>query len=329
MSEVSSCDLNRLAKEYLNTWAGIYHTKRAKRVDLDNFLAFLKSFNVLSPSEVSKNIVQLYIDHLVRLNYSPATIDRRLATLKHFFKWLFKNGYSTSNCLDEIRLRLSKLAKPSYLSTEELTEIFDNLSLKLQRKLSFKSIQNYAVFAFMLETGLRAEEVRKIKLGQVSSDLSWIKNVRTKGTKFRNIYIPRRIRAILRDFLIARDKYLKKRLKKIEMPQQFPLFISIYRSNPKIPESFAISAKTLWRMISGVSTSFKIHPHKLRHTFAMKLLETTKDIRLVSQALGHSDIRTTMRYTQRTDEEVAQALESLASGSLRGETVKKIPQNST
>jgi integrase/recombinase XerC len=53
----------------------------------------------------------------------------------------------------------------------------------------------------------------------------------------------------------------------------------------------------------------KLHPHLLRHTYATELLEGSKDIRLVAQALGHSDVRVTMRYTERGNEEVASALE--------------------
>jgi site-specific recombinase XerD len=57
--------------------------------------------------------------------------------------------------------------------------------------------------------------------------------------------------------------------------------------------------------------STKLHPHLLRHTYAVDLLEDSKDIRLVAQALGHADVRITMRYTERSNEEVAAAREKL------------------
>ena len=70
-----------------------------------------------------------------------------------------------------------------------------------------------------------------------------------------------------------------------------------------------MGAKTLWRAINEFSSEVALHPHLLRHTFAMDLLDSSKDIRLVSQALGHGDVKITMRYTERSDIEVAKAIE--------------------
>jgi len=70
-----------------------------------------------------------------------------------------------------------------------------------------------------------------------------------------------------------------------------------------------MSPKSIWRAIRSCSVDTKLHPHLLRHTFASELLDSSHDIRLVAQALGHSDVRITMRYTERSDDEVAAALE--------------------
>ena len=80
--------------------------------------------------------------------------------------------------------------------------------------------------------------------------------------------------------------------------------------------------KSIWRIISDFGKRARLladdsfdglHPHKLRHTFAHGLLDTSRDVRLVAQALGHSDVRTTMRYTERTDDEIAKAIEKKVS----------------
>jgi site-specific recombinase XerD len=70
-----------------------------------------------------------------------------------------------------------------------------------------------------------------------------------------------------------------------------------------------MGSKSVWRAIRNYSLETKLHPHLLRHTFAVDLLDNSKDIRLVAQALGHSDVRITMRYTERGKEEVANAVE--------------------
>lgn len=65
----------------------------------------------------------------------------------------------------------------------------------------------------------------------------------------------------------------------------------------------------MYRAVRELSTELKLHPHLLRHSFALDLLDSSSDVRLVAQALGHSDVRVTMRYTERRDAEVAEALE--------------------
>ncbi|MDZ4785307.1 MAG: tyrosine-type recombinase/integrase, partial [bacterium] len=88
-----------------------------------------------------------------------------------------------------------------------------------------------------------------------------------------------------------------------------PLFISTYGAKINNAESFLMGAKTIWRAINELSNQTKLHPHLLRHCYALDLLNSSNDIRLVAQALGHGDVRITMRYTERTEEQVAEALE--------------------
>ncbi|MCB0334283.1 MAG: tyrosine-type recombinase/integrase, partial [Bdellovibrionales bacterium] len=71
-----------------------------------------------------------------------------------------------------------------------------------------------------------------------------------------------------------------------------------------------MGAKSIWRAINELSTETKLHPHLLRHSFAIDLLDNSRDVRLVAQALGHSDVRVTMRYTERGDEALAEAVEA-------------------
>lgn len=304
-------NLKRLVLDYLSAKSGISNTRRAKRIDLLQFLDFLQRHSIEDVKDVSQTIIQLWIESLVNFGYKPSTLARKISTIKHFFKYLALTGSITVNPAESIRAGFWRRERPGYLSDDQISKILQEIQAKLRTKPSFKLIQTYTIFCLMLETGLRAEEVRRIKIGDINEDLSKIKNLRTKGLKFRTVYIPRRLREILSSFLIARDSYL--RSKKIQLPNSklMPLFVNIYRVSAQNPASFGISAKTLYRSIRSLASEFKLHPHKLRHTFAMRLLKSTKDLRLVSQALGHRDVRTTMIYTERTDEEIANAVESL------------------
>jgi integrase len=148
-------------------------------------------------------------------------------------------------------------------------------------------------------------------MSQIAPCLTWIKQVRTKGRQFRNVYITEQMRNLLQMYLKARKTELERFFPTLspQVDGKLPLFISGFKASPADPKSFEMGAKSIWRIIRSFSVDTKLHPHLLRHTFATDLLEVSRDIRLVAQALGHSDVRITMRYTERGDEEVAQALE--------------------
>jgi integrase len=165
--------------------------------------------------------------------------------------------------------------------------------------------------ALLLDTGLRADEVRTLKRSQLDDKLEWIREVKTKGRRFRDVYISSGMREQLREYLTTRTEQLKRVFPTLTpvTDAKLPVFVSLHGAKPNDPNSFHMGPKSVWRAIRSYSVETKLHPHLLRHTFAVDLLDNSKDIRLVAQALGHSDVRITMRYTERGKEEVAEALE--------------------
>ena len=149
-------------------------------------------------------------------------------------------------------------------------------------------------------------------MAQVDQRLEWIEQVRTKGRRFRKVYITEQMREPLKRYLSARTHELQRFFPNLSVSinGKLPLFISTYKAISSNLRSFEMGAKSIWRAIRSYSIDTKLHPHLLRHTFATDLLDVSRDIRLVAQALGHSDVRITMRYTERGDEEIAEALEN-------------------
>jgi integrase len=194
---------------------------------------------------------------------------------------------------------------------QEISNVRQRSEERVREKNTFIRKRNHCIFNFMIDTGLRADEVRLLKFSQIDEGLEWITAVRTKGRQFRNVYITSRMRDELREYLELRDQELKKFYGKLTRPQNdaLPVFISTYKALPGKPESFCMGAKTLWRAINELSAEIHLHPHLLRHSYALDLLNDSNDVRLVAQALGHSDVRITMRYTERKEQEIAIALE--------------------
>lgn len=323
-----SADLERVIDEYLGYYAGSSsHTARAKQIDLRDFVEFIRRHkklvegNSIKTSLWDHTIVQAYLEDLLNRGAAPASVARKLATLKHFGRTLADNIVGFVNPAKEAKAPKTSLQRPIGLEPQQAQATVDKLFTSLKDNKNFTKNRNATLLVFLLETGLRAEECRLLRIAQLHEDQSWIKNVRTKGRKFRNIYISTRLKPYLKNYLEIRNEELKRFFPDLKSKQdgRLPLFISTYKANQTKPDSFLLGAKTLWRAIHGVSKEHNLHPHLLRHSFALNLLASSKDVRLVSQALGHSDVRVTMRYTQRQDEDVAKAMEEMGSQ----ETVKE------
>jgi len=297
--------------------AGQGHTARAKRLDIQHFLNFLAQFRGYSGPEKLKlrdwdfSSVQHFVDESLRKGEAPATVARRLATLKHMGRALAEKVAGFINPAREVKSPRIQAAKPKALSRREIQAVYRKAALRREERNSFVRLRNETLFRFLLDTGIRAEELRLLKRSQLDENLEWVKNVRTKGRRFRNVYITSAVRPQLKKYLEARAKELKRFFHRIPKNRDavLPLFISNYGASPSKPESFMMGAKTIWRAVNELSSTTHLHPHLLRHCYALELLKHSNDIRLVSQALGHSDVKVTMRYTERKDEEVACALE--------------------
>lgn len=317
-SSTAELSLKNLFDSYIRYYAqNNDHTARAKRLDIQHFLDFLCHEKMVSKVEKLKvkdwsySSVQKFIEKSLYNGESPATVARRLATLKHVGRTFSEKVPGFINPAREVKAPKIGVPVPKAISKPEIKSIKSKAKHRQKEKDSFNRRRNKVLLDFLLDTGLRAEEVRLLKFGQIDEKLEWIQNVRTKGRRYRNVYITSDVRPVLSEYLKEREAILKKfyaRLSKT-LNKQLPVFISTYKAIQTKPDSFLMGAKSIWRAISELSTNTHLHPHLLRHSYALDLLKDSKDVRLVSQALGHSDVRVTMRYTERKSEEIAKALE--------------------
>ena len=315
---INDASLVNTVESYIRYYAsGNSHTARAKRLDLEHFLQFLSRVRGYSRPEKLKvadwdfSAVQRFVDESLSRGEAPSTVARRLATIKHMGRTLSEQIPGFVNPAREVKTPKTTPLKPKSLSPIEISAVREKAKSRIDERTSFNRMRNETLFNLLVDTGLRADEVRLLKLGQLDEDLEWIRNVRTKGRRYRNVYVTSAMRPQLSAYLKLREEKLLRicgRLAKNES-RNLPLFISVYNAEAAKPESFLMGAKSIWRAINELSAETHLHPHLLRHSFAMDLLEHSSDIRLVAQALGHSDVRVTMRYTERRDEEIAEALE--------------------
>jgi site-specific recombinase XerD len=328
--------LKKVVENYVRYYAmGPGHTARAKRYDLEYFLRFLagspEGVDDLTVSEWTMQKTKDFVDARITLGESPATVARRLATIKHFGRTLAERLPGYINPAREVKSPNHILPRPRGLNSEEIAFLrAAALAESVRKNMRFSAVRNRFLLELLLATGLRADEVRLLVHSQISDDLRWLKNVKTKGKRFRNVYLDTEIRLLLEEYLLSRELHLKAQFQdetSLPFHPRVSLLVSTYRARTSAPESFAMSPKSIWGAISQLGTiasalstgsNIHIHPHRLRHTFAHGLLDASNDIRLVAQALGHSDVRTTMRYTERTEDEVAKAIEHKRAAERRG-----------
>ncbi|MCB0359705.1 MAG: tyrosine-type recombinase/integrase [Bdellovibrionales bacterium] len=309
--------------------AGDTHTARAKRYDLGYFLEFLagspERIDLVRVSDWTVERTQAFVDDRLQRGEAPATVSRRLATIKHFGRTLAERVRDFINPAREVRGPVLPTTRPHGLDDDEVRVLrWAADPANYTDNPSFNAYRNQFLVELLLGTGLRADEVRVLTVGQISADQRWLKNVKTKGRKYRNVYLSGTVRACMESYLERRLAALREKTPKAldlssDILSSMPVLISFYRASPARPSSFGLSPKTIWRVIAETGKRARqnqvdllgnLHPHRLRHTFAHGLLDSSKDIRLVAQALGHSDVRTTMRYTERSEEEIARAIES-------------------
>ena len=310
--------LLKVVNDYRTYFAsGTSHTARAKRLDLDSFLRFLQihrgvsNQNKLTVADWDFSSVQRFVDELLNKGEAPTTVARRLATIKHMGRTFAEKIPGFINPAREVKPPRVPISKPKSLTKEEVDSARALAEQRLSEKSSFIRYRNQVLFDLFLDTGIRADEARVLTRGQIDEEFTWIRSVRTKGRKYRNVCITSVMRPRLLKYLEEREKVLRKLYPKLTRSHDhdLPLFISKYNAVPGDAKSFMMGAKSIWRAINELSAGTHLHPHLLRHSYALDLLESSNDVRLVAQALGHSDVRITMRYTERREQEVAAALE--------------------
>lgn len=249
-----------------------HHTIRNKVIDLNQFLDFVTKINP-SPtlSAVTAEVLLIYITSLSE-NYSPASMARKIATLKTFLNLLQKN-YS-------FRCPLKKWPNVA-VTPPIIPRISSNDLLTARERLGgkdFKSLRGLTMLEILIGTSLRAEEVLSLTVSKVDFNHFVFKNVTLKGGKVANIPFPEQIACLLREWLEIRKQYSKDN------------FLFIHKNGKRISYSLL---KRLMRFLG-------FNAHRLRHEGAKRFYETSNnDIIATMRFLHHSSAKTTARYLER------------------------------
>ncbi|MFT5484558.1 MAG: integrase/recombinase XerC [Halieaceae bacterium] len=252
------------------------HTIDSYQRDLIAFQYFCGERELATASSVHAADVRQYAAMLHRKGLSSSSIQRKLSTLRSFYRYLGRSEQLKVNPAVGISAPKSRRKLPKTLDADQLHQYLGG------NGESWFEIRDQAIAELFYSSGLRLSELTQLNLGCIDRSTKLI-TVTGKGSKTRTIPVgSMALTAIARWLTIRPDK-----------PTETAMFLS-QRGTRISPRNIQDRIK---RMGIKRAIGQDIHPHMLRHSFATHMLESSGDLRAVQELLGHADIATTQVYT--------------------------------
>jgi len=221
-------------------------------------------------------------------DFSSLTINRKISTLKTFYKFLIREGYVTINPMDKVTApRLSKKI-PTFVDEQHINNLLDDFSFGDD----FPGIRNKTIIEMFYNTGMRLSELIELK----TADVNLIEGtIKVLGKRNKERIIP-----IHQSFVNTLKQYLEK--KDAQYPSLQHNYFFVTDKGNKLYEKFVY--RIVNKYLKYVSTIEKKSPHILRHTFATHLLNKGADLNAIKELLGHANLSATQIYTHNTFEKL-------------------------
>jgi integrase/recombinase XerC len=262
-------------------------TIKSYREDLEMLCYFLSydDGSLPAPREVTSQDLRQYVAAMSEAQYARSSISRRLATLRSFYRFCQRQGYTDKNPAKPLRNPRKQRSLPYFLSTEEVAKLISspNTDTPMGKR-------DQAIFETIYSAGLRVSELVGINDGDLHLDEGLVR-VRGKGRKERfapmGSYAVRAINSWLNARVLAKDTPKK---------ASAPVFVNRFGRR--------ITTRSIGRILEKhiklVGLDSRTSPHTLRHSFATHLLDSGAEIRSVQELLGHKSLVTTQIYTHLT-----------------------------
>lgn len=264
------------------------HTLRAYTGDIIDFAFFLTNNNIRFP-EADKHIIREYLAKLNEKELSKATLNRKFAALRTFYKFLIINNTVKKSPLENISPPKKDKKVPAFLTIEEMTELFNIPNMRLRDR---------AMIELLYSSGLRIQELLSLNLKNIDY-ISNLVTVRGKGDKERIVPVGDKSLSAIREYINER------RAQGLPYDINSPLFLNSQAK--RLDQRSARRVINNWFIKAGITK--KVSPHTLRHTFATHILDRGCDLRSVQEMLGHKNLSTTQIYTHVTIESLKKVYE--------------------
>ena len=266
------------------------HTLIAYQTDLEQFFQYLKfQYDEVPPiSEINAQYVKSWLADIKRnqTEISAKSLNRKISTLKSFFKYQLRTGIMDKSPMGSIVSPKTSKRLPVYVEEKEIHNLFDYVEFAD----NWQGRTECLVMKLFYQTGMRLSELINLKEAQIDHSGKQVK-VLGKGNKERIIPVDPSLLAELK-------KYAE------EKPERLPGIEQLFVSEKGKP----LQARSVYAFVNKnlalVTTVQKKSPHILRHSFATHLMNNGADLNAVKELLGHSSLAATQIYTHNTIEKL-------------------------
>ena len=270
------------------------HTKTAYGEDLKQFFDFIHlTFGEISEKEITHQHIRTWLVSLVNDKLKAKSINRKLSTLKSFYKFLRKENVVQKNPLQKVVAPKIEKRLPVFVEEKSM----DNLLNKVQFTNDFAGRRDKLVIEMLYSGGFRRSEIINLLIANVNLN-QWQTKVLGKGNKERIVPLNPMLKNMIENYLKERDT--------IANATQHDFFF-VNNKGEKMSDDFVY--KLVKRYLNLVTTVEKRSPHVLRHSFATHLINEGADLNAIKELLGHSNLSATQIYTHITIEKLKKSFQ--------------------
>jgi integrase/recombinase XerC len=269
-------------------------TVQAYTKDLEQFFAFTQlQFTIVKPQLIQHLHIRSWVAELNSNNNNAKTINRKISTLKSFFKYCLSHDFITE--LPTTKLVSPKIKKklPVFLQEKQIQDLLDNI-VELDNNFVFKTER--LIIELLYSTGMRRAELYNLTTNQIEFGNQIIRVV-GKGNKERLLPVFTNVLQLIQDYIDA-----KKEIEHADFQ-----YLLILPNGKRVYEKYIYAV--VKKHLGTVSTQQHLSPHSIRHSFATHILNNGGQLNAIKELLGHTSLAATQVYTHTSIDQLKKVFE--------------------
>ena len=260
------------------------HTAKAYCSDILSYLVWMDE---QSCEDVNFSKIRDYLHFIQKFNYKKNTIARKIASIRTFYKFLYRERKIDSNPAMNLNTPKRPKSLPKFLTPDEVEQILNNTKIETP-----SGYRNRTILELLWATGMRVSELSGLNFGDLNLENN---EIRVFGlvAKERIILVTDRAKSYLERYIETARSLIPKGFPVEEPTEDSPVFIN--------NTGYRLQTRTIRNVINEIVEKINlpkhVTPHVFRHSFATHLIENGADLRVVQELLGHASISNTQIYT--------------------------------